>query len=161
MGDISRIKHMTLNELKREYIECKDSNPVRAIIISKIIKTHMLNMKKPKSKIIYKYPQQQSHSLQLSNIPNIPHTEVQESVNDIMQDLVRESIQSSNSSTNIQQEPQRNNDTNNDMNDEMFKFKDRTQSEFMNKKMMDRMNSDINMKKNLVHQKQSIDKPFY
>lgn len=139
---MDNIRKMNLQQLRQEYIECQDTNPTRAFIIKKIIERN----------INYQLFLRQQQHKQQKNIPDIQEDDdfdlssldepIQEPTEeDDMQELVLDYVVKDQYPDNG-----------------MKKKGEHTVSEDMNRKMMERMNSDMNIRGNLLHTRQRIDR---
>lgn len=164
------INKMSLRQLRQVYLESIDSNPMKAFLVKKILEQRVneqLMLRRQsliKQQILMRqYQENMRKQMEYKNKKNTSDEDANEieSTDDIDNIVNNDDYNDSNDDGIDQKELVLDYmDKQNDQNNGEKGAKNKIMNDHMNKKMLERLNSDIGLRENMLYKRSSVEKPF-
>mgnify|MGYP005855511951 CR=1 FL=1 len=153
-NDVERIQNMSFNQLKKELSYCKN-NPSKELFIRNLMREKYIRYKKKKKNFEEKNRRHISYSntnesTTFNEINNLGNDTIRSILNDIEDPFPEENNRNPRNDFNLNKFEDKKNP----------KFKDEVDKDFLNNNLMDRLNSDIDIRKIKARNKRDFVPPF-
>jgi hypothetical protein len=160
-NDIERIQNMSFNQLKKELPYCKN-NPSKELYIRNIMREKYIRYKKKKKLMVEKNRRQPlfidsksttiNESTTFNEINNLGNEPIRSILNDVVDPFPEDNKNNRNDfNLNESMEPR---------DPKKHKYKEEVDKDFLNNNLMDRLNSDIDIRKIKTRNKRDFVPPF-